>query len=99
MPVRYYDLTRAAKADLQEIWLYTVDQWGEQQADRYLHQLEQCCERLIDHPELGKARDDLRSGFRSIPEGSHMIIYRHYHNRIEIVRILHQRMDPERNIT
>ncbi|MFQ5874665.1 MAG: type II toxin-antitoxin system RelE/ParE family toxin [Dehalococcoidia bacterium] len=29
--------------------------------------MELCCERLVDHPELGKARDDLRPGYRSIP--------------------------------
>ena len=51
MPPRY-DLTPAAKADLREIWLYTAEQWGEQQADRYLQELEECCERLVDHPML-----------------------------------------------
>jgi toxin ParE1/3/4 len=98
MPARY-DLTPAAKADLRDIWLYTMAQWGEQQAERYLQQLEQCCERLVAHPELGKARDELRVGYRSILEGSHIIIYRSHQNRIEVVRILHRRMDIERHIT
>lgn len=97
MPPRY-DLTPAAKADLREIWLYTEEQWGEQQADRYLQGLEQCCERLVDHPTLGTAREDLRAGYRSILEGRHLIVYRHHLGRIEIVRMLHQRMDPERHI-
>ncbi len=97
MPV-WYNLTPVAKEDLQDIWLYTLDQWGEQQADRYLRQLEECCARLVSLPELDKARDDLRSGYRSILEGSHIIIYRHHLDQIEIVRVLHQRMDPERHL-
>lgn len=93
-----YDLTPAAKEDLRDIWLYTLEQWGEVQADQYLDQLEQCCERLVAHPQLGRARADLRSGYRSILEGNHLIIYRHHMGRIEIVRILHRRMDPERHV-
>ena len=97
MPPRY-DLTPAAKADLRDIWLYTLEQWNEKQAGRYLQQLEQCCEQLVDRPELGTARDDLRAGYRSILEGRHIIIYRHQLGRIEIVRFLHQRMDTKRHI-
>ena len=93
-----YSLTPAAKADLREIWLYTLENWGEAQADRYLFQLEECCERLVEHPELGRPRDELRRGYRSLLEGSHLIIYRYHLDRIEIIRVLHRRMDPERHL-
>lgn len=35
MPVRY-DLTPEAKQDIRNIWLYTVEHWGERQADGYV---------------------------------------------------------------
>ena len=34
-----YDLTLAAEEDLRDIWRYTLETWGSEQADKYLDQL------------------------------------------------------------
>lgn len=44
-------------------------------------------------PELGVGRSDLGSGYRSLGVGAHAIFCRVEHDRIEVIRILRQRMD------
>jgi toxin ParE1/3/4 len=48
-------------------------------------------------PSLGRACDDIRPGYRRYAEGSHIIFYREVRSDIEIVRVLHGRMDPDRH--
>ena len=37
--------------------------------------------------------DDIRMGYRKLPIGSHFIIFRLVDDVVEIIRILHQRID------
>ena len=87
--------SRRAEADLYEIGLYTLRAWGEAQAERYLSQLEHCCNLLGDSPAIGRACDEIRPGIRCVEQGKHVLFYREEANGIRIIRILHQRMLPE----
>ena len=51
---------------------------------------------LLDFPESGTKRDQLRSGLRSFPVGSYMVFYLVIEKGIEIVRVLHGRRDIEK---
>jgi len=93
-----YQLTRIADNDLTKIWHTTRDHWGSRQADKYLTELEACFLELAEHPELGKSRSEIKAGYRSIPKNKHLIFYRHHHARVEIIRVLHQRMEIESHI-
>ena len=42
--------------------------------------------------------DDVRTGYRKYPAGSHLLFYRLTPDGIDIVRILLQRMDFERHL-
>ncbi|MCB1965037.1 MAG: type II toxin-antitoxin system RelE/ParE family toxin, partial [Candidatus Accumulibacter sp.] len=46
-----------ARRDLKEIWRYTVQQWGEAQADQYLYDLDREIQGLLKFPELGTPYD------------------------------------------
>ena len=85
------ELTRSALAeqDLFEIWRFGYERWNEDQADRYLDHLESGLTRLLAHPLLGRSRDDVREGYRSIRIGEHVAFYRVRENDIHIVRVLH----------
>jgi len=88
-----YRLTRIADQDLTDIWMNSRENWGMAQADKYLSELEACFIELTSHPELGRHRPEIKSGYRSIPKNHHIIFYRQQQECIEIIRILHQRMD------
>ncbi|MBU0464031.1 MAG: type II toxin-antitoxin system RelE/ParE family toxin, partial [Proteobacteria bacterium] len=64
-----YRLTPAAKSDLLEIWNYTVEIWGEKQAEKYLLDIEVKLEQLAVNPKLGRQRTEISPGYYSFPVG------------------------------
>jgi toxin ParE1/3/4 len=92
-------LTPRARADLDEIWDYTADRWGPDQAESYIRQLWKAITAVPDSPALGKECAEVRRGYRKYPAGSHVLFYRLAPSYgIDVVRILHERMDYERLI-
>jgi toxin ParE1/3/4 len=47
---------------------------------------------------MGQDCSDIRAGYFKIPCGSHVLFYRLSPDGIDVVRILHERMDFERHI-
>ena len=92
-----YHLSALAELDLADIVDYTVDVWGEEQAERYLDSLVACFFRIAQMPELGRACSAVHPGFRRIEPGKHVIFYRPEERGIFIGRILHQSMLPSRH--
>jgi toxin ParE1/3/4 len=91
-------LTPRAQADLDEIWDYTADRWGLDQAETYARQLWRAIQAIADNPSRGRECDEVRPGYRQYPSGSHVLFYRLVEGGIDVVRILHERMDYERHI-
>jgi toxin ParE1/3/4 len=52
--VAAFRFSRRAEADLLNLGGYTLHTWGETQADRYIGELETCCQMLADNPALGR---------------------------------------------
>jgi toxin ParE1/3/4 len=88
--------SRRAEADLLSIAQYTLRTWGEEQAIRYIDDLEAFCQMLADNPLLGRACDPIRQGLRRMERGRHVVFYREDGEGILISRILHRGMLPER---
>jgi toxin ParE1/3/4 len=84
-----------ANKDLISIWEYGVEEWSEEIAQKHLLEIEHLCGRLIDTPMLGKSRDEIIAGIKSIAVRPHVIFYHLIKGEIEIVRVLHQRVDVE----
>ena len=68
-------ITERAEADLREIWLYSFDDWGEAQADRYLDKLDTGMRKGGAEPEGGKQREAVRSGYWSSLVRKHVVFY------------------------
>jgi toxin ParE1/3/4 len=93
--VARFRFSRRAEADLFNIGIYTFRTWGEALTDRYIRQLENCCQLIADNPALGRSCDEIRPGLRRMEQGKHVVFYREDLGGILISRILHQRMLPE----
>lgn len=91
-------LTPRARADLEDIWDYTQAQWNAAQAECYLRGIERAIKSLARNPRLGRSCDEIRAGYFKFHTGSHVLFYRRKLGKIEVVRILHQRMDFERHL-
>jgi toxin ParE1/3/4 len=71
-----YILSPAAQADLGHIWDYSAQNWGAEQADRYILGIRDACEALADGSKQGRAIDDIRPGYRKLAVASHFLFYR-----------------------
>lgn len=90
-------LSPRAEADVNNIVLYTWQQWGESQRDRYEASLDRAIASLADFPESGAHCPRFFPGCRARRAGSHVLYYRNLDDVIEVVRILHERADPTRH--
>ena len=91
-----YKLTKEAVKDLENIWAYTFEQWSVEQADRYYDLIIDEIEYIASNPFSGKPMDHVRQGYRVSKVKSHLVFYKLSGIKtVEIVRILHQRMDIE----
>jgi len=95
-----FTLTNMAKADLKEIGCYTLKNWGREQRNHYLSILDVSFHQLAANPLKGKDCSEIRSGYRKLNVGSHVIFYRQIiADTIEIVRVLHGSMDIETRLS
>jgi len=82
------------KTDLVEIWEYIADD-SEAYADIFIETIDRKFLALAEQPSIGRARDELEIGLRSLPVGRYVIFYRQITQGIEIVRVLHGARDVE----
>ena len=103
-------LTAAAAADFREILRWTVAQFGEAQARVYAETLSAALSDLAAGPAVigARERNDIAKGLctlhvaRKNRKGRHFVMFRIGRNRgrevIEVLRLLHDAMDPERHL-
>jgi toxin ParE1/3/4 len=97
MPGKPVRLAPLAEADLEGIWRYTSAQWSREQADSYLRDLAGAFLELASGTRTGKT-SDVRPGYLKCLCGSHVVYYRNHADRLDVIRVLHQRQDAERNL-
>jgi len=90
-----YEITEKARNDLIGIWEYTFENWSHQQADKYYQILIEKIEEIASHPHIGRNYERVKVGLRGVTIKSHIVFYRIGDDAVEIVRVLHQRMDLE----
>lgn len=96
-----YKISIQASEDIEKIWLYTFENWSLEQADRYVNLIFDEIEYLADNPNSGKDFNHIRKNYRCSKVKSHIIFYRltDKQSNIEIIRVLHQRMDIENRLS
>ena len=93
MSRKIYILSEIADKDLEDIFDYTFDEFGFDQAEKYLLEIEEIFQNLIINPQIGKKRDEIKQGLYSFPKDNHISFYRILDKHIRIVRVLHGSRD------
>jgi toxin ParE1/3/4 len=94
--MRGYRLSRKAETDLQQIYLYSFENFGETQADAYILELSSCLDLLTEQPRLGRVQPGKTEDRRAFFHGAHIIAYRITGAGILIQRVLDARSDWQR---
>lgn len=88
-----YLLSQDAEEDLADIYDYSIDEWGEARADRYIEGLYASFALADAKPLAGRLRQELGDGIRSRLYQSHVIFYITWQDSIAIIRVFHQARD------
>jgi toxin ParE1/3/4 len=93
-------LRQKAIDDLTDIWDYTALAWSENQADKYHKMIKTACKEIATDFEVGRSYNEINDGLFGYRVGKHIIFYQKVPNdEIEVIRILHERMDLKNRLT
>jgi len=93
-----YIVSPRAQGDIDDIWEYTLKRWGIDQAEAYTRQVWRHIEAVAETRTIGRARPEVREGYYKYRTGSHLLFFRLIDGGIDVVRILHERMDFNRHL-
>ena len=94
-----FELTNKAVEDLEDIWNYTYENWSEHQADIYYQLLIESFKEIARTPGIGKNYQEIAENLKGFKVGRHIVFFHEKEGRkIEIIRILHERMDIKNRI-
>ena len=84
------EVSEAANADLDSVYDYGVEHFGEAAAAAYLRRFESAYTLLTEHPRIGPVHDGVRPPIRSVPCGRHRLYYDVTEDAVIMRRVLHQ---------
>lgn len=96
--MKTYRLTPAAQSELDRIWEYTAEMWGRAQARAYIEEIRAALDGLAAGRRISQPASDVRSGYRRIGVGRHVLFFTEGPEVIDVIRILHQQMDIDHQL-
>lgn len=91
--MREVRLRPRAAQDIEAIADYTIEKWGTAQAKRYVTELRQSIESLALVGLRHAPCPDIAPDLRRARSGRHLIYFRIDESVVDVVRVLHERMD------
>jgi|AntDeeMinimDraft_4_1070355.scaffolds.fasta_scaffold01947_4 toxin ParE1/3/4 len=68
-----YSLSTVADKDLDDIFEFSEQKFGFDQAFKYLEEIHNLCNVLGENPMIGKFRPEVKNGLYSFPKNKHII--------------------------
>ena len=94
-----YIISKKALEDINNIWIYTAENWSVEQADRYYNLIIDEIEYIVNNLDMARDFGKIRKSYRYSKVKSHLIFFKKDNaNEIEVVRVLHERMDIENRL-
>ena len=91
-----YVISEKAVEDINNIWIYPVENWSVAQADRYYNLIYDEIEYIVNNFDMARDFGEIRKSYKCSKVKSHLIFFKKDKmNEIEVVRVLHEKMDVE----
>lgn len=93
-----YRLLPKAESDYFDIYAYTYENFGQDQAEKYVAGLLDIFTLITEHRRIGRDIGHIRAGYFRYEYESHTVYYKQDQDKISITRILGQKQDPLRHL-
>ena len=94
-----YIISEKALEDINNIWIYTAENWSVEQANRYYNLIIDEIEYIVENFDMAHDFEKIRNSYKYSKVKSHLIFFKiDKTNEIEVVRVLHERMDIENRL-
>ena len=91
-----YVISEKAIEDINNIWIYTAENWSVEQANRYYNLIFDEIEYIVNNFDMALDFGKIRKSYKYSKVKSHLIFFKKDKmNEIEVIRVLHERMDIE----
>ena len=94
--MKRYRIARSAARDLDEIFIYWARRVSIETAERIITSITERFWLIGQHPNAGKATDDIAVGTRCFPAGKYLIYYRKRTYGIDVLHIFHGARNQEK---
>ena len=98
MPNRSIQVRPRALHDLEDIYKYSLGQWGLARAEAYLSEINRAFEALANHNQLGRDYSRVSANLHAYNIAAHVIFYTPSPTGILVIRVLHKSMDHVRHL-
>ena len=95
---RRFRIRPRADKDLEDIYKYSYQEFGEARADQYILDLDAAFHKLAAEPGVGRDYSHVRPGLMAYRVASHVVFFQRSVNGITILRVLHKSMDYGRHL-
>ncbi|MCG8443710.1 MAG: type II toxin-antitoxin system RelE/ParE family toxin [Caulobacterales bacterium] len=86
-------MSRLAVTDLNAVYRYAFEQFGERQADLYFGALQGACQMVARYPGFGRLAEEVSRPVRRLYFRNHIIVYRALSDGVLVLRVLHGSFD------
>ncbi len=86
-------ISNAAYEDIKDIWAYSLNTWGINQAEHYIEKLYTFVTMLTDAHQIGRTYTEINPDCKGLLCQQHIIFYKVIDDRIIILRVLHKAMN------
>jgi len=87
----------AGEANLEDIWAHTFERWSLEQAEHYVGELALGV-RASRAARVEKATESCGQRLLALHGRFHVVFYRETAESLDVIRVLHQRMDVDRHL-
>ena len=96
---KIFHIRKTADKDLENIFIYSVEEFGIKRAEKYIDDLVLAFQTLANDYNLGRDCSHVRPNLYAWNVVSHVIYYKPTKDGISIYRVLHKSMDYKKHLS
>ena len=93
-----YVLSPQAQKSIRKIKSDSIKRFRRARTTLYLQHIQLIMQEIADNPSKGEDRATIKAGYFSVSVNSHIIFYRVVDNVVQVIDVLHKRMDHMRHL-